>query len=86
MAHVRADRQKAIRIEKQNSQARIAEQKNHFESIVSRHQGFIEQVGDFVKSLQLQQLSEKYKQRELIYKIEWGAGGGGVQCMKFNAQ
>ncbi len=52
MAHVRADKQKAIRIEKQNSQARIAEQKNHFESIVTRHQGFIEQVGvcgvDFV--------------------------------------
>lgn len=48
VAHVRTEKQKAIRIEKQNSQSRIAEQKNHFESIVSRHQGFIEQVGDFV--------------------------------------
>lgn len=51
MAHVRADKQKAIRIEKQNSQARIAEQKNHFEGIVSRHQGFIEQVRGFCCSL-----------------------------------
>lgn len=48
VAHVRSEKQKAIRIEKQNSQSRIAEQKNHFESIVSRHQGFIEQVGDSV--------------------------------------
>lgn len=73
MVHVRADKQKAIRIEKQHSQARMAEQKNHFESIVARHQGFIEQVGDFVRSLQLWQFSDtnkKWKQRETNLKIE----------------
>lgn len=68
MAHVRADKQKAIRIEKQNSQARMAEQKNHFESIVSRHQGFIEQVGGVFFSssifLQSKQFSEKSSNKE----------------------
>lgn len=44
MAKVRQDKIKAIRVEKQNCQCRIAEQKNHLESVVVRHQGFIEQV------------------------------------------
>lgn len=44
MAKVRQDKIKAIRVEKQNCQFRIAEQKNHLESVVVRHQGFIEQV------------------------------------------
>lgn len=44
MAKVRQDKLKAIRCEKQNCQSRITEQKNHFENVVVRHQGFIEQV------------------------------------------
>ena len=45
MASVRNEKMKSIRAEKQNSQSRLAEQKNHFENIIARHQGFIEQVG-----------------------------------------
>lgn len=42
--NVRNDKQKAIRLEKQSAQVRLKEQKAHCEGIVTRHQGFIEQV------------------------------------------
>lgn len=42
---VQCEKQKIVRLEKQMTQARLKEQKNHYESIVTRHQGFIEQVG-----------------------------------------
>lgn len=41
---IRCDNQKAIRMEKQMAQTRLKEQKNHYETIVTRHQEFIEQV------------------------------------------
>lgn len=44
MDKIRCDNQKAIRMEKQMAQARLKEQKNHYETIVTRHQEFIEQV------------------------------------------
>lgn len=44
MDKIRSDNQKAIRLEKQMAQARLKEQKNHYETIVTRHQEFIEQV------------------------------------------
>lgn len=47
MAAVRADKLKCVRAEKQGGQTRLAEQKKHFEGIVVRHQGFIEQVNLF---------------------------------------
>lgn len=40
----RNEKQKGLRTEKQNTANRLREQKKHFEGIVSRHQGFIEQV------------------------------------------
>lgn len=44
VSNVRADKLKTIRMEKQNSQSRIKEQKKHYEDIVARHQSFIEQL------------------------------------------
>lgn len=44
MDKIRNDNQKAIRMERQMAQARLKEQKNHYETIVTRHQEFIEQV------------------------------------------
>lgn len=44
MAAVRTEKMKSVRAEKHNAQQRMAEQKKHFEGIVVRHQGFIEQV------------------------------------------
>lgn len=44
MANVRTDKIKCVRAEKLNAQSRMVEQKKNFESIVLRHQGFIEQV------------------------------------------
>lgn len=41
---IKNDNQKAIRLEKQAAQVRLKEQKTHYEGIVVRHQGFIEQV------------------------------------------
>lgn len=41
---IRSDNQKTIRMEKQMAQTRLKEQKNHYETIVTRHQEFIEQV------------------------------------------
>lgn len=40
----RSEKQKSVRSEKQNSTNKLREQKKHFETIVARHQGFIEQV------------------------------------------
>lgn len=45
MDKIRCDNQKTIRMEKQIAQTRLKEQKNHYETIVTRHQEFIEQVG-----------------------------------------
>lgn len=44
MDKIRNDNQKAVRIERQMAQTRLKEQKNHYETIVTRHQEFIEQV------------------------------------------
>lgn len=44
MEKLRNENQKVVRNEKQASQARLKEQKTQYESIVARHQGFIEQV------------------------------------------
>lgn len=41
---VRTEKQKSIRAEKANSTNRMKEQKKHYETIVKRHQGFIEQL------------------------------------------
>lgn len=41
---IKMDNQKAIRLEKLAGQVRLKEQKTHSEDIVTRHQGFIEQV------------------------------------------
>lgn len=47
VSHIRLERQKALRQEKLNSSNRSKEQKKYYESIVARHQGFIEQVSSF---------------------------------------
>ncbi|KAM7343644.1 centrosomal protein dilatory [Cochliomyia hominivorax] len=41
---VRTEKQKSIRSEKTNANNRMKEQKKHYEAIVKRHQGFIEQL------------------------------------------
>uniref|UniRef100_A0A1I8P6U8 Centrosomal protein of 131 kDa n=1 Tax=Stomoxys calcitrans TaxID=35570 RepID=A0A1I8P6U8_STOCA len=41
---VRTEKQKTIRAEKANAANRMKEQKKHYETIVKRHQGFIEQL------------------------------------------
>ncbi|XP_012162496.1 centrosomal protein of 131 kDa [Ceratitis capitata] len=41
---VRTEKQKSIRTEKANAANRMREQKKHYETIVKRHQGFIEQL------------------------------------------
>ncbi|XP_023296263.2 centrosomal protein of 131 kDa isoform X1 [Lucilia cuprina] len=41
---VRTEKQKSIRSEKSNAANRMKEQKKHYEAIVKRHQGFIEQL------------------------------------------
>ncbi|XP_053964329.1 centrosomal protein of 131 kDa [Anastrepha ludens] len=41
---VRTEKQKSIRTEKANAANRMREQKKHYEAIVKRHQGFIEQL------------------------------------------
>lgn len=46
MEKVRGDKARSVRMEKQTGQTRLKEQKGHYESIVARHQGFIEQVLD----------------------------------------
>ncbi|XP_055706440.1 centrosomal protein of 131 kDa [Phlebotomus papatasi] len=44
VASVRAEKAKAVRLEKQASATKLTEQKRHFEGIVARHQTFIEQL------------------------------------------
>uniref|UniRef100_A0A1B0D722 Centrosomal protein of 131 kDa n=1 Tax=Phlebotomus papatasi TaxID=29031 RepID=A0A1B0D722_PHLPP len=44
VASVRAEKAKAVRLEKQASTTKLTEQKRHFEGIVARHQTFIEQL------------------------------------------
>lgn len=44
MASVRTEKMKSVRAEKQTAATRLADQKRHFEGVVERHQGFIEQV------------------------------------------
>lgn len=44
MKCVRDEKTKAVRIEKLNAQKSLADQKRHFENIVSRHQVFVEQL------------------------------------------
>lgn len=48
MDKMRCDNQKAIRLERQMAQTHSKQQKNHYETIVTRHQEFIEQVCPFV--------------------------------------
>lgn len=44
VSNVRAEKMKTVRLEKQNTQKRLNEQKKHYEDIVQRHQNFIEQL------------------------------------------
>lgn len=44
MDKLKLTNQKMLRAEKQESQTRLKEQKNHYETVVARHQEFIEQV------------------------------------------
>lgn len=44
MKSVREEKIKAVRTEKMNAQKALADQKRHFENIVSRHQTFVEQL------------------------------------------
>lgn len=44
MASVRTEKVRTVRAEKQTAATRLADQKRHFESVVQRHQAFIEQV------------------------------------------
>lgn len=44
MEKLKNSNQKVVRAEKQMSQTRLKEQKNHYETVVARHQEFIEQV------------------------------------------
>lgn len=41
---IRGEKARAIRLEQHSAQTRLKEQKSHYEGIVTRHQGFIEQV------------------------------------------
>lgn len=38
------EKQRLVRLEKHSAQTRFKEQKNHYENIITRHQGFIEQL------------------------------------------
>lgn len=44
MASVRSEKAKSVRTEKQTAAVRLTDQKRHFETVIQRHQGFIEQV------------------------------------------
>lgn len=44
VSNIRAEKMKTVRLEKQNTQKRLNEQKKHYEDIVQRHQNFIEQL------------------------------------------
>uniref|UniRef100_A0A1A9UD99 5-azacytidine-induced protein 1 n=1 Tax=Glossina austeni TaxID=7395 RepID=A0A1A9UD99_GLOAU len=44
VAKIRTEKQKILRSEKSNAALRMREQKKHYETIVCRHQGFIEQL------------------------------------------
>lgn len=44
MEKIKLANQKLVRAEKQATQTRLKEQKNHYETVVARHQEFIEQV------------------------------------------
>lgn len=44
MDKLKSANQKLLRAEKQVTQTRLKEQKNHYETVVARHQEFIEQV------------------------------------------
>lgn len=43
---IKNESQKSIRLEKLAAQTRLKEQRTHYEDIVTRHQGFIEQVSN----------------------------------------
>lgn len=45
---VQCNKEKILRLEKQMTQTRLKEQKNNYENIVTRHQGFIEQVEESI--------------------------------------
>lgn len=49
MEKLKLSNQKQIRAEKQATQTRLKEQKNHYETVVARHQEFIEQVYRFTE-------------------------------------
>ena len=44
VCQLKSEKQKMLRAEKASGANRLKEQKKHFESVVQRHQGFIEQV------------------------------------------
>ncbi|XP_055313157.1 centrosomal protein of 131 kDa isoform X2 [Sitodiplosis mosellana] len=81
MDKIRSDNQKTIRLEKQMGQARLKEQKNHYETIVTRHQEFIEQllkdkaslcekVSAMTRRLESQSIAAEHKLQNEIQRIK----------------
>ncbi|XP_031626285.1 centrosomal protein of 131 kDa isoform X2 [Contarinia nasturtii] len=81
MDKIRSDNQKAIRMEKQMAQTRLKEQKNHYETIVTRHQEFIEQllkdkaslcekVSGLTRRLESQSMAAEHKLQNEIQRIK----------------
>lgn len=50
---IRSENQKVFRSEKANASERLKDQKKHYEGIVKRHQGFIEQVSYSIEQVRL---------------------------------
>lgn len=49
---LKCEKARAVRLEQHTAQARLKEQKTHHENVVTRHQGFIEQVFVLIVSME----------------------------------